>query len=114
MSPKAKEITMSKAITNPAVKKIRDENNKTKTDQYYEDIKTILASPSGVRFFKKFFEEGYMFRTSFTGNSQTFFIEGHRNFCLKFFNDICHASPESIPSLIIRDPNFDDNTNVED
>lgn len=104
---------MSEAITNLDQKNKRDQKNKNKQDQYYEDIKEILSRPSGVRFFKSLFEYGFIYQTSFTGNSQTFFNEGHRNFALKFFNEICIASPDKLPELIIRKPDFDDNAEDE-
>ena len=67
-----------------------------------DDLKFVLSSPQGVRFFKRFFDEGSMFKTTFTGSSQGMFLEGHRNFALKFFHDICEACPEKIPELIMR------------
>lgn len=70
-------------------------------EQQLEDIKTLLAMPAGLRFFKRLLTEGKMFTTTFTGNSNTFFLEGHRNLALKFFGDVCEAAPEKIPELIV-------------
>lgn len=67
-----------------------------------EDIRCILKTKEGLRFFKRLFDEGKMFSTSMTGNSYTYYNEGQRNFVLKFFNDVCVASPETIPELILR------------
>lgn len=76
-------------------------NVKNQRDQELEDIRNILDTPEGRRFFKRFFIEGKMFSTTFTGNSKTFFLEGQRNFALKFFSDICEAAPENIVDVIV-------------
>jgi len=71
--------------------------------QELEDIKNILGTPSGERFFKRFFEAGKIFSTSFTGNSTTFYNEGHRNFALIFLGDITEAAPEMLPKLLVKE-----------
>jgi len=81
----------------------RKELEEIKRLERLDDLKKILSTPEGVRFFKRFFDEGQMFSTSMTGNSWTFFKEGQRNFVLSFFKDICHAAPEKIPELIVRE-----------
>lgn len=77
------------------------ERVKTERDQELEDVKTVLSHPAGRRFFKRMFREAKMFSTTFTGNSHTFFLEGHRNLALMFFNDVCEAAPNRIPDLVI-------------
>ena len=72
-------------------------------EQYQDDLRTILDTPSGMRFFKKFMEEGHVFHSTFTGNSQTYFLEGKRALALKIFSDICEAAPGKIPEIIIKD-----------
>lgn len=71
-------------------------------EQELEDIKTILQHPSGIRFFRRFMEEGKIFRTTYTGNSNTYFLEGARNLALKFFSDICECSPNKINEIMIK------------
>ena len=85
-------------------KKVKDKEQdlKNKKDQYIEDLKTILDTPAGVRFFKSLFDEGRIFNLSFTGNSATFFNEGRRSLALQVFNDICIARPDKIKDLMIR------------
>lgn len=75
---------------------------KNERDQELDDIKTILSAPAGMRFFKRFLEDGKIFSTTFTGNSNSFFFEGMRNLALKYFNDICEAAPEKVADLMIR------------
>jgi hypothetical protein len=74
---------------------------RVKREQRLDDIRELLKIPAGRRFFKQFFDDGMVFRTTFTGNSQTFFNEGHRNLALKYLHDVAEASPESISSLIV-------------
>ena len=76
------------------------EQVKQERDQELEDIKYLMETAQGVRFFKRLFEKGRIFHTSFTGNSQTFFLEGHRNLALQFFNDVALACPEKIAELM--------------
>lgn len=75
--------------------------------QELEDLKVILATAAGVRFFKRFFEEGRLFHTTFTGNSYTFFNEGARAFALKYFSDVCEAAPERLTELIVQNTEED-------
>lgn len=81
---------------------VRDREKKTENErkQELEDIKEILARPSGMRFFRRMMRKGQMFNSTFTGNSHTFFLEGHRNFVLEYFGDVCEACPEKIAELV--------------
>lgn len=83
---------------------IKDVEDKEKDEriQYLEDLKKILDTKEGIRFFRKFLADGYIFRTTFTGNSQTFFLEGQRNLALKYFNDICDADPTKLQTLMLQ------------
>ena len=76
------------------------EDQKTQRDQELEDIKTLLDTPAGIRFFLRFFTKAKMFQTTFTGNSQTFFLEGQRNIALHFFEDVALACPDKIINVI--------------
>lgn len=84
-------------------KQAKKQQRKERLDrkQELEDIKAILDTPSGLRFFRRFFEEGRIFTTTFTGNSHSFFLEGHRNFALRYFNDICESAPHKVVELMI-------------
>jgi hypothetical protein len=78
----------------------REKKNKNDRDQELEDVKFIINTPQGIRFFKRMMVKGHMFQTTFTGNSQAFFLEGHRNFMLEYFGDVCEACPEKIAELL--------------
>ena len=60
-----------------------------------EDICGILATRGGRRFMWRYLEECGVFKTSFTGSSQTFFLEGQRNIGLKILADVTEADPDA-------------------
>ncbi len=92
--------------------KVKTERRKNERELELEDIKEILTmkTGAGIRFFRRLMEEGSIFSTTFTGNSQTFFLEGHRNLALKFFTDVCEAAPNLIPKIMIKDENDNKNS----
>jgi hypothetical protein len=84
---------------------VKDKEKDLKNDrlQQLEDIKYILNTDAGKRFFQRFFEDGHVFRTSMTGNSYTYFQEGERNLALRYFGDIVEVCPEKVTELIIKE-----------
>lgn len=57
-----------------------------------EDIKKLMSHAWGRRLVWRMLEKAGMYRTSFTGNSETFFREGMRNFGIMLtalINDNC-------------------------
>jgi hypothetical protein len=65
------------------------------------DLQEILKTDAGMRFFKKLFERGYMYSSTFTGNSRGYFLEGKRMVCLELLHDIAIAAPEKVSSLMV-------------
>jgi hypothetical protein len=71
-------------------------------DQLMADVREILASTAGNRFFQWFFRRGMLFSTTFTGNSHGYFLEGGRNLALQVFNVLVQAAPiESLTALLV-------------
>jgi len=56
---------------------------KNRQDQEKDDLKYVLASAQGRRFIYKTLELTGIYKSSFTGSSETFFLEGQRNIGLK-------------------------------
>jgi hypothetical protein len=57
------------------------------------DLKTVMLTPEGRRFMWRFLSEANIFGPCYTGNSETFYREGRREFALRYFNDLlasCH------------------------
>ena len=76
--------------------KVKDKQQKIKneTNQLKEDYRTILATPAGKRFFKHFLKEGKLLNMNMTGNSWTFWNEGHTNLAKVIWSNMVKASPE--------------------
>ena len=83
---------------------VMEEEQKVKNerDQELADIKDIINRPEGLRFFRRLMAEGKVFQTTFTGNSQGYFLEGHRNLALRFLDDIAEAAPNKIAELMVK------------
>ncbi|MEW8061556.1 MAG: hypothetical protein AB2797_00495 [Candidatus Thiodiazotropha sp.] len=64
------------------VRKAAGESEKF-ADAEYESLKFIMSDERGMRFIWWLLSECHIYQTSFTGNSQTFFLEGERNVGLK-------------------------------
>jgi hypothetical protein len=58
------------------------------------DIKAVMGTVPGRRFMWRMMEEGNIFRTCFTGNSQTFYLLGKRDFMIPYYQDVMEACPE--------------------
>lgn len=68
--------------------------------QEIEDVRWLMSSPRGRRFVWRVLSKAGIYRTSFTGNSETFFREGARNlglFLLAEIND--HALDDYVVML---------------
>ena len=62
------------------------------------DLRKLVASPEGKRFFLRSFDHTGLFRSSYTGNANTYFREGRRDVALWLFHEILEAVPD--PSAI--------------
>lgn len=98
---------MAKA-NDPHEVKARDEKQDKIRKQELADIKKLLYTAEGERFFKRILDMGKVFCTTFTGNSYTYFYEGHRNMALQILNDIGDVAPEKIVVLMKRKEEDDD------
>lgn len=58
------------------------------------DLRWVLSDPRGRRFLWQLLGDSGIFRTSFTGNSETFFREGMRNLGLQVFTRIHEVAPD--------------------
>ena len=71
------------------------EKEKFGRERELSDIQHILSTAQGRRFLWRYLETCGIYRSSFTGSSETFYLEGQRNIGLKLLADITEASPES-------------------
>jgi len=94
----------NKALVGNAADKqqVSDAKSKEKRthDRDIEDIKNVLSSRSGRRFYWRLLSFCGVFESSFTGNSQTFFLEGKRTVGLKMLDDLNRAQPDAYVTMM--------------
>lgn len=80
----------------------RDRKKQQRTEHYLagEDMKWLMGSKRGRRIVWRLLERTGIFRSSFTGNSETFFREGMRNVGLALMAQINEACPESYMNMV--------------
>lgn len=59
-----------------------------------DDVRAVMSTVEGRRFIWRILEAGNIFRKCFTGNSQTFYLEGKRELTLEFYADVMESCPE--------------------
>lgn len=80
-----------------AINAEREEQRKTEAiaqQTELNDMRQIMATDYGRRFMWNLLAKAGVYRTSFTGNSTTFFNEGQRNIGLMMQSQILQACPE--------------------
>lgn len=65
-----------------------EERLKRRKELEQDDVKKILGTPEGLRFFWRLLEIAGIYRTTFTGNSNSFFNEGRRSVGLEIKADL--------------------------
>jgi len=71
--------------------------------QELEDLRQILDTPAGIRFFRRMVKDGRIFSTSMTGNSWTYFNEGARNLVNHYLADVTASVPDRMVLLMGQD-----------
>lgn len=64
------------------------------------DIKWLMSSKQGRRIVWRLLDKAGVFRTSFTGNSETFFKEGMRNLGLFLVAEVMEHSPDAFALML--------------
>lgn len=64
-------------------------------ENYDNHLRQILSSEAGKAVIWKILSDCRIFQTSFTGSSETFFLEGKRSIGLSILADIMRVDPES-------------------
>lgn len=68
--------------------------------QEVADIKWLMAHKQGRRYVWRLLEKAGVYRTSFTGNSETFFREGQRNMGLFVLSDVMEVAAENFAKML--------------
>ena len=77
----------------------REEIQKRIKEREVEDLKKLLSMPEGRRYIWRLMSSAGVFRTSFTGNSTTFFNEGKREIGLMVISEVMAASPSAFTQM---------------
>lgn len=68
--------------------------------QEVEDLKWLMSDKRGRRVMWRLLETAGVYRSSFTGNSETFFREGQRNVGLKLLAEIHEHCPDAFVMML--------------
>ena len=77
-----------------------DERNKLAFDQERGDLVWLMGSKRGRRIMWRLLERTGVYRSSFTGNSETFFREGQRNVGLWLMAQIHEVCPDQYALML--------------
>lgn len=77
-----------------------DDDARLAAEQESEDWKWLLADKRGRRVAFRLLDRAGVFRSSFTGNSETFFREGQRNIGLMIMAQIHDAAPDKYTLML--------------
>ena len=86
-------------MSDAEVTRVIDLRAKRLQEREQGDIRKVLSLPEGRRFVWKLMSDAGVFRSSFTGNSQTFFNEGQRNMGLVILNQVMTAKPDAFTQM---------------
>lgn len=84
---------------------------KLRREQEANDLAAVLNIPEGRRYLWRLLEFCGVYKTSFTGSSETFFLEGQRNVGLRVVNEITTTHPEAY-LLMMKENRKGDELNV--
>lgn len=68
--------------------------------QEVDDLRWMMSDKRGRRVMWRLLETTGVYRSSFTGNSETFFREGQRNVGLKLLADIHENCPDAFVTML--------------
>lgn len=77
-----------------------DDRNRLDAQNEGDDFRWLMTSKRGRRIVWRWLERTGVYRSSFTGNSTTFFNEGQRNVGLMLMSMINEHAPEQYPVML--------------
>jgi len=92
--------SLVKNASDPKQVKKAKQKEKFNRDDELKDLKEILATNAGKRFIYRYLSKCGVFKSSFTGNSETFFREGERNIGLQLLADVQEADVNSLIDIM--------------
>jgi hypothetical protein len=77
-------------------------------EQEANDVRSLLNSEEGRRYLWRLLSRCRVYKSSFTGSSETFFLEGQRHVGLAILDDIMDAEPDAYLLMIKENRKGDD------
>lgn len=90
-----------------------EELEQTERRRENSDLRKVLSTPEGRRFIWKMLGRAGVFRSSFTGNSHTFFNEGKREIGLGLFEDVMTINSEMFVRMQKENTSLENNKDIE-
>lgn len=75
------------------------ERQKLRADRCADDMRWLLNDVRGRRLYWKWLVITHIFKTSMTGNSNTYFLEGERNVGLTLWDELNAHCPDAFPIM---------------
>lgn len=100
MPPKSNTVRPQDVADPEAELETQRLQEQTRREQEVNDLKWLMAHKQGRRIMWRLLEFAGVYRTSFTGNSETFFREGQRNVGLKFLAEVQENSPDEYLKML--------------
>ena len=95
---------MTKPLVTNAADAKQVENAKSLAELRHErrlsDFRWVASDRRGRRFLRELIEFCELFKTTFTGGSETFLREGRRQVGLRLWADLSEAAPETFPVMM--------------
>jgi hypothetical protein len=73
-----------------------------------EDLKTIINTPAGFRYFKRMLDEAQVLEPSMTGNSWTYYMEGFKAHAKLVMKELMDAAPQKLIEIFTIEKELDE------
>lgn len=81
-------IDTRNAASSPEQVRDLETKRRNKRTQEENDLRKLLNTPEGIRFFRRLFVQCNLFSHGTTGDNMTFFNNGVRSVALKYFEEV--------------------------
>lgn len=78
------------------------------------DFKWLMSQKRGRRFIWRLLEKTHVFKSSMTGNSQTFFLEGERNIGLQYMSMLNNHCADDYAQMVQEQKTYGASRNSDD
>lgn len=76
------------------------ERARLKLEQHVADFRWLMNDPRGRRLMHDWLKDSGLYRKSYTGNSETYYLEGRRSFGLELLGEINTLTPDKFVTML--------------